>query len=1108
MSEVEPPHSAAESVFVDWLVRRGSASDESIERLLERHPALAGELERMHRDWLDFEPLVRGMVPGTLVEATGWTLPGAGGAGASEPSAIAALERLGVDAQEHERYHFLALLGRGGGGMVFKVWDRRLRRRLALKFVHARSTAPNRSDSPGFDARALRRFVNEARVASQLAHPGIVPVHDVGADSEGRAYYTMKLVEGVSLLEAFARHRAGDREWTLARLVEALARVCDTMAYAHARGVLHRDLKSANVMIGPYGEVYVVDWGLARVLETAPEPVDAASDPWSQWLGELAPGAGASSDTPPGHSADGDVLGTPGYMAPEQARGELSAVGPRTDVYAVGAMLYELLAGRAPYSEELKGTPPSDWLERIRTSAPTPLERAAPKAYPELAAICEKAMEHDSARRYESMRELAAELRAFLDGRVVQAHDIGAWAHVAKWVRRNRALAGALAALVVALIAGGSIVGAKNIELSNAEATILGRNRELEERTREAQLAAQTAEERRAEAEREREATRAALERVEDSESRTQQVVEFQHGMFRGLELARFGRAMDQALMTNLRGLDATVRPSDERLQLVEDALGLSNDADVARTVLEQQMFEPVLQRTFAEFTSQPELAARLQLRLARVWNELNLYSIAERAARAALATRLDIHGAEHDEVAYAQSILGAVLTELERNEEASDMLEQALEQFERTRGVDDTDLAVARGSLSNLRLRQRRYREAEELALAALQSLERARGPDHIDTTAVAANYAFALRVQGRLSEAEPVNRRVLERRERHLGESDPKTLQALNNLGILLKDMGRLNEAVDVYRRALEGWSRTVGEHDPRTVMTRNNLASALHDLRQLDEALELYNKSLESAKRMGANGMSLALRLLGNIGLLHKHAGRLEQAEERYREVIKLATEAFGPTDQRALSSRHNLAMLHAARKQYDDAIALMEELLAQLEDMGAGETREATDSRSALAGILSDAGRVDESVAMYERVIEWRSATLGERNLATCLAAARLAQVLTQKEDFARAVELFGPALEVMRKEYGRTHEYVIHPAMTYARALEGLGEFEAAEHALRELEQDFERATPPSPGQARGVRGERRELLRRWQKVAPSEARTRELEQLDALLGSR
>jgi tetratricopeptide (TPR) repeat protein len=1108
VNEVEPPHSLAESVFVDWLLRRECASEESIERLLERHPALASELERMHRDWLDFEPLVRGMVPGTLVEAPGWTLPGAGGAGASEPSAVAALERLGVGAQDHERYHFLALLGRGGGGMVFKVWDRRLRRLLALKFVHAHSTLPNCSDSPGYDPRALRRFINEARVASQLAHPGIVPVHDVGADRDGRAYYTMKLVEGVSLLEAFARYRAADREWTLARLVEAIARVCDTMAYAHARGVLHRDLKSANVMIGPYGEVYVVDWGLARVQDVATEPAPAASDPWSQWLGGLTTNAGAAADTPHGQSAAGDVLGTPGYMAPEQARGEISAVGPRTDVYAVGAMLYELLAGRAPYSEELKGTPPSEWLQRIRSSAPMPLELATPKAYPELAAICEKAMEHDSARRYESMRELAAELRAFLDGRVVQAHDIGAWAHVAKWVRRNRALAGALAALVVALLTGSSIVGAKNIELSNAEATILGRNRELEERTREAQLAAQAAEERRAEAEREREATRAAFERAEVSKKQTQQVVDFQHGMFRELELARFGRAMDQALMTNLRGLDPTVRPSDEQLQLVEDALGLSNDADVARDVLEEQMFEPVLQRTFAEFTSQPELAASLRIRLARVWSEMNLYAIAERAARAALAARLEIFGAEHDEVAYAQSILGAVLTELERDKEASALLEQALAQFERTRGADDTDLAVTRGSLSNLRLRQRRYREAEELALAALQSLERARGPDHIDTTAVAANYAFALRMQGRLSEAEPVARNVLERRERQWGESAPKTLHALNNLGMLLKDMGRLNEAVEVYRRALAGWRSTVGEHDPRTVLTRNNLASALHDLRQLDEALALYNESLESAKRMGANGTSLALHLMGNIGLLHKHAGRLEQAEELYRKVIELTTEAFGPTDQRALNARHNLAMLHAARKQYDDAIALMGELLAQIEAMGAGDSRDAADSRSALAGILWDAGRVDEAVATYERVIEWRSATLGERNLATCLAAARLAQVLTHKENFARAVELFGPALEVMRKEYGRTHEYVVHPAMTHARALEGLGEFEAAERALLELEQDFERATPPLPGQARGVRGERRELLRRWQRASPSEARARELEQLDELLGRR
>ncbi len=1108
MSEVEPPHSAAESVFVDWLVRRGSASDESIERLLARHPALASELERMHRDWLDFEPLVRGMVPGTLVEAPGWTLPGAGGAGASEPSAVAALERLGVDAQEHERYHFLALLGRGGGGMVFKVWDRRLRRRLALKFVHARSTAPNRSDSPGFDARALRRFVNEARVSSQLSHPGIVPVHDVGADRDGRAYYTMKLVEGVSLLEAFARYRAADRDWTLARLVEAIARVCDTMAYAHARGVLHRDLKSANVMIGPYGEVYVVDWGLARVLERSHASADSQSDPWSHWLNGLEYDATAPSDTPQGHSADGDVVGTPGYMAPEQARGELAAVGPRTDVYAVGAMLYELLAGRAPFTDELQGTPPCEWLERIRSSVPTPLELAAPKAYPELAAICEKAMQHDSARRYESMRELAAELRAFLDGRVVQAHDIGAWAHVAKWVRRNRALTGALAALVVVLIAGGSTVTAQNFELTEANATVRERNSRLQEVTVEAQRAAEMADERRIEAERERDSTNAALEQVRKSEAHLKWIYDFQTDILGRLDLASFGRATDGALMESLRALDLSVRPSEQELKIVERALSLCNDADVARVVLERQMFEPALQRTFDESERDPLLGATLQVDLANLWNETRLLHLAERAARAALGTRTELLDDAHDDVARARNCLGMVLFQLGRADEASELLENALGQWEESHGGDDADQASLRTNLAVLRLDQRRYVEAEALALTALNALKRALGPDHIKTTTAAANYASALRRVGRMAEAEPVIREVLERRAQLLGENDPRSLNAANDLGILLKDMGRLSEAVEIYRCTLEGWRTVVGEHDPRTVMARNNLASALHDLRQLDEALELYTQSLESANRQGAAGMPLALHVMNNIGLLHRHAGRLEQAEKLYREVIELSEAAFGPADVRAMNARHNLAMLHSSRMQHDHAIALTQEVITQLEELGAGDSREATDSRAALAGILWDAGKVDEAAALYERVLEWRSATLGERNLATCLAAARFAQLLTQQKQFARAVELFGPALEVLRKQYGRTHEYVVHPAMNHAHALEGLGQFEAAERVLRELEQDFERATPPPSRQASGVRDERRELLRRWQALAPSEVRARELEQLDALLGQR
>ncbi len=1108
MHASEHPGSGAESVFVAWLARRESDRGESIERLLERHPAFARELEHMHRDWLDFEPLVRGMVPGTLVDVPGWTLPGSNREAAEAESAGAALESLGVKAGDHERYHFIALLGRGGGGMVFKVWDRRLRRTLALKFVHARSALRSAPGAPAFDARAIRRFVNEARVASQLAHPGIVPVHDVGADREGRAYYTMKLVEGVSLLEAFARHRAGDSEWTLARLVEALARVCDTMAYAHARGVVHRDLKSANVMIGPYGEVYVVDWGLARVLTAARGTADGAGEPWSQWLDGLERGAGASGETPPGQSADGDVAGTPGYMAPEQVRGERAAVGPRTDVYSVGAILYELLAGRAPYSAELEGTPPSEWLERIRASAPTPLERAAPKAYPELASICEKAMQPDSARRYESMREFAAELRAFLDGRVVGAHDVGAWAHVAKWVRRNRALAGALSALVVALLAGGSTVTAQTYTLSERNKEIAESNTLLEQRRLAAERATEAAEERRAEAEREREATKTALERVRKSEAHLKWNYDFQTDILGRLDLASFGRATDGALMENLRALDPKVRPSEQELQIVERALSLSNDADVARAVLDKQMFGPALQRTFDEAERDPLLGATLQIDLAYLWNEMRLHHLAERAARAALQTRLELLGEEHDDVVHARNCLGTVLSDLGRVDDASDLLERALEQLERTRGADDIDVAAVRGSLAVLRVQQRRHAQAVELASAALDVMVRALGRDHVNTTKVASTYGLALRMSGRLAEAEPVNRDVLERRTRLFGERDPRTLNAANNMGLLLKDMGRLQAAVEVYRRTLNGWREEVGEHDPRTVTARNNLASALHDLRQLDEALELYTQSLESAKRMGANGLPLALHLMGNTGLLHRHAGRLDQAEAMYREVIELAAQAFGPSDVRALNAQHNLAMVYSSRRQYVEAEKLMREVLTALEEAGAGESREATETQNGLAGVLWDAGKPADAIAMYELVLARRSATLGERNLATCVTASRLAQVLTQQESFARASELFASSLEVLREGYGRTHEYVVNPAMTHARALEGLGELEAAERALLELEQDFERANPPLPAQARQVRGERRELLRRWQVAAPSEARARELEQLDASLEQR
>lgn len=386
-------------------------------------------------------------------------------------SVTSRLLRRHVDPEaREERYEVQGEIARGGQGAVLKVWDRELRRTLAMKVVLGRGGRVARGASPDVDESRLARFLEEAQITGQLNHPGIVPVHEVGVDEAGRIYFTMRLVNGRPLKEIFKRVATGEQGWTRTRALGALLRVCETVAYAHDKGVLHRDLKPSNVMVGRYGEVYVMDWGLARILGAEARGERSPED--------TAPGvrtdrADASESGTDGLlTADGAVVGTPFYMPPEQAEGRLEDLGPTADVYAVGAMLYHLLTGSMPYAEEVHTTTRRT-LDRVIAGPPRPLESLAPDVPPELAAICTTAMAREPGDRYEDMGALARDLSAYLEGRVVSVHETGALAEAKKWIQRNRALAGALGAAVVLLftalfvsVRSTVVAKEKNVELS------------------------------------------------------------------------------------------------------------------------------------------------------------------------------------------------------------------------------------------------------------------------------------------------------------------------------------------------------------------------------------------------------------------------------------------------------------------------------------------------------------------------------------------------------------------------------------------------------------------------------------------------------------------
>ena len=281
----------------------------------------------------------------------------------------------------HDRFAIAGELGRGGMGIVYEADDQQFGRRVALKSVTRKS------------ASLERRFVTESIVTANLEHPGVAPVYERGFDSEGMPFYTMRLVRGRTLSEEVASRR------TIATRLELLPeviRVAQTLAFAHEHGVVHRDVKPDNVIVGDHGDTVLLDWGIARVRGM---PLITDDETGSSQQDETRMGA---------------VIGTPAYMAPEQARGEIDKIDERTDVFALGALLYHVLTGEPPFRTE----PGTDPLTKARDADAPPLRSAAPKAPGALRDIVERAMHADAGERFQSAGEVAAALEGFINDKV------------------------------------------------------------------------------------------------------------------------------------------------------------------------------------------------------------------------------------------------------------------------------------------------------------------------------------------------------------------------------------------------------------------------------------------------------------------------------------------------------------------------------------------------------------------------------------------------------------------------------------------------------------------------------------------------------------------
>jgi len=387
-------------------------------------------LDSYDRDTTEFLPeLAKGVAYRETITPPTAALPGeADSANTSVGDTVGAEDGTQAQALQHDRvgnHEIIREIARGGMGVVYEATHLNLKRVVALKMVLAGKWASEAE---------LGRFMLEAKAAAKLKHPGIVAIYDMG-EFDGQPYFSMEFVPGSSLYDLIQEKPMGARE--AAAYIKSIS---EAIEYAHQHGVLHRDLKPENVMVDPSGQTKITDFGLAKQL-------------------------GEDSEL----TASGQIMGTPAYMAPEQALGELDRIGPHTDVYALGGILYALLIGRPPFAAKNV----RDLLMQVIEQEPVSPRTINPTVPIDLDTICLKSLEKEPEKRYRSAQELADELERFLEGAPIQARPISTASRVWRWCRRKRALAGlwgSVALLLLTLLIGGPVVAFKQSELrSQAE---------------------------------------------------------------------------------------------------------------------------------------------------------------------------------------------------------------------------------------------------------------------------------------------------------------------------------------------------------------------------------------------------------------------------------------------------------------------------------------------------------------------------------------------------------------------------------------------------------------------------------------------------------------
>ena len=931
------------------------------------------------------------------------------------------------------RYRLLERLGEGGMGVVFLAEQSEpVRRRVALKIIKL-----------GMDTKeVVARFEAERQALALMNHPNVAKVFDAGATEQGRPYFVMEHVPGVSITEYCDRERL-----TTQQRLELFQQVCHAVQHAHQKGIIHRDIKPSNVLVmmqdgQPVPKV--IDFGVAKAtnLRLTEQTV---------------------------FTEQGRLIGTPEYMSPEQAEMTAVDIDTRTDIYSLGVLLYELLVGSRPFeSENLREAGYAAIQKIIRETEPekpstrlsslgekagtisqqrrTDLRTLRRQLHGDLDWIVMKCLEKDRTRRYDTANALALELGRHLNNEPVLAGPPSAGYRLRKFVRRNRAAVAAAGVIAAVLIAATAV--SIGFALSEAEQR---RNAEAEK-------------------------TRA------DHEKAIAQAV---NDFLTEDLLAAVAPSPESG-----KGKDVLMRDVlDEAAERIEEASGVGGrfeemplvEASIRATLGTTYYLlgvygaaEPHLERARLlrrrELSEEHHDTLASMVHLALLYDAQGRYDEAEPLRVKTLEIKKRVLGEVHPDTLSSMGSLAARYAAQGRYDQAERLFVKTLESTKRVLGEEHPETLRTIHNIANLYSSQGRYDEAEQLYVKTLEIGKGVLGEEHPNTLRTTSSLAMVYLSQGRYDEAEPLFVKTLEIQKRVLGEEHPTTLNSMVCLAALNFRQGRYDEAEPLYVKALEIAERIMGEEHPRPLAAMHDLAILYKDQGRYAEAEPLSVKSLEIAERIMGEEHPSTLASMSSLANLYKAQGRYAEAEPLFVKTLEIQKRVLGEEHPSTLFSMHNLALLYFDQGRHDEAERRSVKTL-KIKKRVLGEEHPSTLNSMHNLALLYDAqGRYDEAEPLSVKTLEIKKRVLGEEHPSTLASITDLGNLYLLMKRFDDARAMFERSPPIKRRVLGIRHPWTRSALMGLAQAYDGLDRGDDALPLWRER-QEFQLAQVENPDAA-------------------------------------